>query len=168
MNFVRQVPTVTSFENPFINVIHSSNHLKIMKARAVFYLLAMALIQFSCSKDNEAAQPEQDPLMGTWYLRALQVNGQTADVSNMACYKDTRFQVDEKMFTLTVSVTQSQTSTSCATQSQSAEWENANGTYYMTMNGQRQNAGIQLNDNNETLQMTITVDGEPAILVFRK
>ncbi|MFD1141731.1 hypothetical protein ACFQ4C_11460 [Larkinella insperata] len=139
-----------------------------MKTRILSGLLAIALVQFSCKEKNDDPQPNQDPIIGSWYLKTLQANGQTADVANLACYKDTRFVADEKTLTLTVSAPKQQGSTDCQTQSQSAQWEKDGGKYYMVANGQRSDAGIQLNEAGQTLQMMVTADGEPVTLTFQK
>ncbi|WP_460636601.1 hypothetical protein [Larkinella harenae] len=137
-----------------------------MKARILLVLVASALFQFSCKDNKNDPQPGQDPIIGSWYLKTLQSGGQVADVSEQACYKDTRFVVDEKNLTLTVSSPRQQGSTTCQTESQTAQWEQSQGKYYMVANGQRQDAGIQLTDNNQKLQMVVTANGSPVTLVF--
>ncbi|GAB2800551.1 hypothetical protein GCM10027275_53240 [Rhabdobacter roseus] len=138
-----------------------------MKTYRLVLFLTILGLSFSC-KDKDSVQPEQDPLVGVWKLRALQAGGQTADVTELACYRDTRFEITENNLLLTVSVPAQQGSSNCQQQSQSATWEKTDGKYYMISDGQRQDSGIQLNDNNQTLQLPVTVNGEQMLLVFRK
>ena len=138
----------------------------IMKRYLFMALAALAL--FSCSKDDDGSAGQQDPLIGAWHLRAIYNGETTVDVTNEACFQDTRLDVNENNLTLYISVPAEQPGAPCQTESQSAAWENDNGTYYLVSDGEREPLGVSLNDENQTLQLNITFDGEPFALIFRK
>ncbi|WP_157278787.1 hypothetical protein [Olivibacter sitiensis] len=133
-----------------------------------FLLVLIGIGWSSCSKKEDEPTPEQDPLIGMWHLRAVQRADGTFDVTNQDCFKDTYFDVKESEFTLHASFPNEEQEGSCQSQTQTANWVNENGAYYLVQNGQRQSAGITLNDNNETLQVNITADGVPVVLIFRR
>ncbi|WP_353183408.1 lipocalin family protein [Parapedobacter lycopersici] len=136
--------------------------------RFLFMMALTTLTVLSCSKDDEGPNGQQDPLIGAWQLRAIYNGEEVIEVTNEPCFQDTRFDVNENNLTLFISVPSGQPDASCQTESQSAAWENDGGTYYVITDGEREPLGISLNDDNQTLQLSITFDGEPFALIFRK
>lgn len=131
----------------------------------------IALVFSACSKkEDEQPDPDSDPVIGSWTLRALYSfsDEESIDVSNAVCWKDTRFDVKANEFTLKLVVPEATGSSDCRSATQTAAWVNQNGTYYIVTESGNQPAGIALNDNNQTLQLNITADGEQYGLIFRK
>lgn len=142
-----------------------------MKPYKLFFNMLLVFIAFgamnlSCSKDDVEEIEVADPAIGTWYLRAVHRSEQTFDVTNEACFQDSRFVIDAVLMDLTLSIPDE---SGCQTQTIKTAWINENGTYYLVDENQnRQNAGILLNDNNQTLQMAVNANGEQVGLIFRK
>jgi hypothetical protein len=151
-------------------IIINSKFLQ-MKTAPTFLkmLLAMVLIaiNLSCSKEDDEQLEVSDPAIGAWNLRAIYDGSQAVDVTDRACFRDSRLTIDENNMNLTLSVPDEDTG-DCQTETLQSAWVNENGTYYLVDGDDRQQANITLNDNNETLQMTITANGEQVALLFRK
>lgn len=142
-----------------------------MKATPTFLkmLLAMVLIttNLSCSKEDDEQLKVSDPAIGAWNLRAIYDGTEAVDVTDRACFRDSRLTIDENNMNLTLSVPD-ENAGDCQTETLQSAWLNENGTYYLIDGEERQQANIVLNDNNETLQMTIMAGGEQVALLFRK
>ena len=66
-------------------------------------ILIVFLAAFACS-DKEDEEPNAvDPLVGNWHLIAVEQNGQTVEITDQACIKDSRLDVDPSAMTLTLS-----------------------------------------------------------------
>lgn len=135
--------------------------------KALLVLTVFAGMSLSCSKDDDERPDVQDPIVGTWNLRAIHDGEQGRDVSNEPCFKDSRFVIEPKVMNLSLSVPGGGEG-NCQTETIGSEWINENGTYYMIDGDERQQAGISLNDDNQTLQMMITANGQQVALIFRK
>lgn len=129
--------------------------------------MVLIAINLSCSKEDDEQLEVNDPAIGTWNLRAIYDGTQPVDVTDRACFRDSRLTIDENNMNLTLSVPD-ENAGDCQTETLQSAWINENGTYYLVDGDERQQANITLNDNNETLQMTITANGEQVALLFRK
>jgi hypothetical protein len=151
-------------------IIINSKFLQ-MKTAPTFLkmLFAMVLIaiNLSCSKEDDEQLEVSDPAIGDWNLRAIYDGSQAVDVTDRACFRDSRLTIDENNMSLTLSVPDEDAG-DCQTETLQSAWVNENGTYYLVDGDERQQANITLNDNNETLQMTIMANGEQVALLFRK
>ena len=137
-----------------------------MKKHPLIILIAL-LAAFACS-DKEDEEPDiTDPLMGNWHLVALEQNGQTVEITDQPCIKDSRLDVERGTMTLTLSAPREQGSTNCQTESSSIDWVNDNGTYYMVEDGDRQPAIFSLEPDNQLI-VDITLDDTPLSLIFTK
>jgi hypothetical protein len=141
-----------------------TNHT--MKKHPLFILLVF-LASFACSDKEDEEPNTADPLVGNWHLVALEQNGQTVEITDQPCIKDSRLNVDPSTMTLTLSAPREQGGTDCQTESSSINWVNDNGTYYMVEDGDRQPAIFSLEPNNQ-LTVDITLDGNPLSLIFTK
>ena len=141
-----------------------------MKYLNFFKLTAFLAITFlailSCARDQEESTPS-DPFIGNWKLKAVSANGQTQDVSNAACWKDSKLNVSQSIAEFILSVPNANTG-SCQSSQDSYQWSNNNGTYYYTENGQQQTLPIQFFDNNATLQLNLDVNGTVVSFSFTK
>lgn len=150
--------------------IINSNFLQ-MKTAPTFMKMLLAMvsiaINLSCSKEDDEQLAVSDPAIGAWNLRAIYDGSQAVDVTDRACFRDSRLTIDENNMSLTLSVPDEDAG-NCQTETLQSAWVNENGTYYLVDGDERQQANITLNDNNETLQMTITANGEQVALLFRK
>ncbi len=127
----------------------------------------LACISISCSKDGEEDIDNSDPLIGVWHLRVINTERTgPVEVTNRPCYQDSRFEANATSATLTLSFPPE--TGDCEVESLSFGWENEGGTYYAITDEGRQPLNVTLNDNNETLQLNLTIGGEPASLIFRK
>ncbi|MEH6307539.1 lipocalin family protein [Olivibacter sp. CPCC 100613] len=124
-------------------------------------------INFSCSKEDDEQLEVSDPAIGTWNLRAIYDGKQAVDVTERACFRDSRLTIDQNTMNLTLSVP-NENSNDCQTETLQSNWINESGTYYLIDGDERQQANIVMNDNNETLQMTIVASGQQVALLFRK
>lgn len=141
-------------------------HIKFLW-KSLLVLTLFAGFNLSCSKEDDEQPDVTDPIVGTWNLRAIHDGQQGRDVTNEACFKDSRFVIDPKVMHLTLSAPNAEDG-DCQIETISFEWINDNGTYYLVDGNERQQAGISLNDDNQTLQMMITADGQQVALLFRK
>lgn len=133
----------------------------------LFLVTVLVAINLSCSKEDDEQLKVSDPAIGTWNLRAVYDGQQAVDVTEHACFRDSRLTINEGTMNLTLSVP-NENSGDCQTETLQSNWINDNGTYYLVDGDERQRANIVLNDNNETLQMTIIANGEQVALLFRK
>ncbi|MCG7280768.1 lipocalin family protein [Chryseobacterium taklimakanense] len=131
----------------------------------LFVLIFLAFAALGCNRDD--SEKVKDPVIGKWNLRAVFVNGETADVTNVKCFQDSYLNFSAKEVEMKTSVPNEQ-NTSCQTSVEKYSWSNSNGTYYVSQNGQQQPAGIKLNDNNETLQLDLSADGNTVYFLYRK
>ncbi len=130
------------------------------------YLIVAAgcfLLLGACKKEND--RETVDPLVGNWKLRVVSYGGQSMEVTDRECFKDSYVNVDTRTYILHLSLPDDG---QCRSQTVSAEWLTREGRYYVISNGTETDAGVQLLDNNETLQMTIDSDNGPYIFSFRK
>jgi len=130
-------------------------------------MVLFAGITLSCSKDDDEKIDTADPVIGVWNLRAVHDGEQTVDVTDQACFRDSRFVIDARTMNLTLSIPDEGVD-GCQTETITSSWINENGTYYLVDGDQRQQANIVLNDNNQTLQMVINANGQQVGLIFRK
>lgn|SRR5690606_21558589 len=137
-----------------------------MKKHPLIILIAL-LAAFACSDKEDEEPNTDDPLMGNWHLVALEQNGQTVDVTEQACLKDSRLNVTQTTMTLTLSAPREQGSADCQTESSSIDWVNDNGTYYMVEDGDRQPAIFSLEPDNQLI-VDITLEDMPLSLIFTK
>lgn len=142
------------------------NKLKLVSGK--WLLIAfLASLSISCSKDGEEDIDSSDPLIGVWHLRVIHTERTGAvEVTNRECYQDSRFDANATSLTVTLSAPKDEGG--CDVESLSLNWENDGGTYYVMTEDGRQPLNVALNDNNETLQLNLTIGGEPASLIFRK
>ncbi|QNL51677.1 hypothetical protein H8S90_08935 [Olivibacter sp. SDN3] len=130
-------------------------------------IMVIAGVNLACSKDDDENNPETDPIIGTWNLRAVHDGEETVDVTDRECFRDSRFIIDETVMDLTLSVPDEDTE-ECQTETINGAWVRENGNYYLLNGEQRQQTGIVLNDDNQTLQMVITANGRQVGLIFRR
>ncbi|WP_134090092.1 lipocalin family protein [Olivibacter sp. XZL3] len=133
----------------------------------MLFAVVLIAISLSCSKDDDEELKVTDPAIGTWNLRAIYDGGQAVDVTERACFRDSRLTINESTMNLTLSVPNEDAS-GCQTETLQSDWINEDGTYYLIDGNERQQANIVLNDDNQTLQMTIMAGGEQVALLFRK
>ena len=128
----------------------------------------LACLGMSCAKEENEQPVPSDPLIGLWQLRVIYTQEQGAvEVTDRPCYRDSRFDVKEKSLSLKLSSPTDQGE--CNIQTLSFGWLNDNGTYYLVNeDGEREPLNVVLNDNNETLQLNLTSNGQPFSLIFRK
>ena len=137
-----------------------------MKKQPLIILIAL-LAAFACSDKDDEEPNTTDPLVGNWQLIALEQNGQTVEITDQPCIKDSRLDVDPRTMTLMLSAPRAQDSTDCQTESSSIDWVNDDGTYYMVEDGDREPAIFSLEPDNQ-LTVDITLDGSPLSLIFTK
>ena len=137
-----------------------------MKKQPLIILIAL-LAAFACSDKDDEEPNTTDPLVGNWQLIALEQNGQTVEIIDQPCIKDSRLDVDPSTMTLMLSAPRAQDSTDCQTESSSIDWVNDDGTYYMVEDGDREPAIFSLEPDNQ-LTVDITLDGSPLSLIFTK
>jgi len=125
-------------------------------------LIGCLLLLGACKKEAEG---RNDPIIGNWKLRVVTYNGQSVEVTDRECFRDSYINVDRKTYTLHLSLPDDG---QCQSETVSAEWTVRNGQYYVVSNGTEQDAGVKLLDNNETLQMTINSGNGAYIFSFRK
>ncbi len=133
-----------------------------------FFSIALAIILLlsACTKTDTNNSTERDPLMGNWKLKALWQDGQTYDVSNAACFKDSYVNVNSKNYEMLLSIPKE--TGGCESQKVNGAWVKKNDKYYEVQNGQEYPLNIAFNDNNETMQMSIIENGVTIIFVYRK
>ena len=131
------------------------------------FILFVGIVFLACSKDTDAPDVNSDPLMGNWKLKVITVNGQSQDVSNAACWKDSYISLDASAGKMYLSYPDQNTGT-CAGEQESFQWSNKNGVYYIVQNGQEAPMPAQLLDNNQTLQMSLSEGNQTIIFSFRK
>lgn len=138
-----------------------------MKTIAKFFtpilMIMLSFGIFSCNRDADD-QKLSDPFIGVWKLRAFTGNGETIEVTNIECWKDTTLNVFETTGALEY-VYPDQNTGQCANMTGSFQWVNSNGNYYSVENGQQELLPIKLLDNNQTLQFT-TIDDDSNIVIF--
>ncbi len=137
-----------------------------MKKHPLFILIAL-LTALACSDQEDEEPNTNDPLVGNWYLIAVEQNGQPVEISDQPCIKDSRLDVGPSTMTLSLSAPSQQGSTDCQTESSSINWLNDNGTYYVVEDGDRKPAIFALEPNNQ-LTVDITLDDTPLSLIFTK
>lgn len=131
------------------------------------FVAFMMCVGVSCSKDEEGDINSNDPLIGVWHLRVIHTERTGAvEVTDRECYKDSRFEANATTLTLRLSAPKDEGG--CNVESLSLNWENDGGTYYVLTDDGRETLNATLNDNNETLQLNLTIGGEPASLIFIK
>lgn len=140
------------------------NYSKFLKLIAIFCITIFTIT--SCNRDTEESKPA-DPFVGNWKLKAVTMNGQTQDVSNTACWKDSTLNVADATANFSLIVPNANTG-ACQTSQETYQWSKSNGTYYYTENGQQQTLPIQFFDNNTTLQLNLSVSGTVVSFSFRK
>ncbi|MDO5607077.1 MAG: hypothetical protein Q4G08_01355 [Capnocytophaga sp.] len=128
-------------------------------------LFAAALVGASCSNSSGESESSNDPFIGNWTLRAIYViqTGETADVTNVACTNNSNAKVTNDTAVISLYVNNNG---QCTPATDTYKWVNEKGVYYIVVNDQKVEAPIQLNDDNQTLQ--ITYQNEGYIFVFRK
>ena len=142
------------------------NYTKFLKTISLFIVLLFGVI--SCSRDSESnGGSSSDPFIGNWRLKVVTYQGQSQDVSNTACWKDTNLVADKSNAKFTLIIPNSNGG-GCQNTADSYQWTKKDGTYYYTENGQQQVLPIKLLDNNATLQLTLTSNGTTMIFSFRK
>lgn len=129
-------------------------------------VLLTAIVLFSCRKDDAESPQSQDPIVGNWKLRALTYNGQTADVTNKACFKDSFMNFSAKQLNYKLSMPDN--NNQCQNATETVDWKNKNGIYYVVQNGQESPMGIKLTDNNMTLNWTLSENGQNITFTYRK
>lgn len=130
------------------------------------YLIVLAgcfLLFGACKKENDGKT--NDPLIGNWKLRVVTSGGQSVDVTDRECFRNSYVNVNTSTYTLYLSLPNGE---QCVSETVSAEWLIRDGRYYVVSNGVEEDAGVKLLDNNETLQMTINADNGAYIFSFRK
>jgi hypothetical protein len=130
-------------------------------------ILIVLLAAFSCSDKEDEEPNNSDPLIGMWQMVALKQNGQTVDITDQTCLKDSQMNVSETTMTLTLSAPKQQGGADCQTESSSVGWTNEDGTYYTVEDGEKKTA-IFLLAPDQSLHVDITLDGNPLTLVFNK
>ncbi|KEO71910.1 hypothetical protein [Anditalea andensis] len=138
-----------------------------MKNNCIAAFLILILIAGACSGKEDDEPVNADPLIGLWQLIGISQGNQTVDVTDQACLNNSNLDVSSSTMTLTLSVPQEQGNTGCQTQASSVNWVNEDGTYYMVENGNKVPAIFSLKANNE-LHVDITLNNEPATLIFTK
>lgn len=129
-------------------------------------ILLSFLFLFSCRSSTD--EPENtDPLIGNWKLKVVTANGQSQDVSNADCWKDTTLNVDKSMAKFHLSFSNGNGG-GCQVSDEQYQWSNTGRTYYYTENGQQKNLPVKLLDNNQTLQLTLAANDGTVIFSFRK
>ena len=142
------------------------NFTKIVKVVSLFLILGFGLTACQSDRDDDGGGSSSDPFIGNWKLRVLTYQGQSQDVTNTACWKETTLVADKTnaKFTLVVPTDAG----GCQNSSDSYEWTKKDGIYYYTENGQQQQLPIKLLDNNQTLQLTLSSNGSSIVFSFRK
>lgn len=134
-----------------------------------FIFFIAVLFAYACSdKEDEEPQVAKDPLIGLWKMVEVEQNGQSVDVTEQACLQDSRFDVQEKTMTLTLSAPEGQGNNDCQTETLSVPWEKEDGVYYMIENGERKPARLALNNDDQELQVDINLESDPLTLIFAK
>ncbi|MBP7174400.1 MAG: lipocalin family protein [Cloacibacterium sp.] len=144
--------------------------MKIFKIiRKMVPLLAITLLLFSCKRDGAGSEGEiiTDPFVGNWKLRIITVNGQSTEVTNIACWKDTTMNVTANSAVFKLVFPNQQTG-NCQNEQYTYTWVKKNDGYYFTENGQESLAPIKLLDNNQTLQLNLQTTQGAIIFSFRK
>lgn len=118
----------------------------------------------SCKKDKEVTG---DPLIGSWSLKAISNGQQSEDVSSIPCLSTSTLVVDATQMRMTLSAPRQDGS--CEQESQQMGWIRTDGGYFwVDGSGQQQKADLTLSDNNQTLQMRLTVNNQAAYFIFKK
>lgn len=142
------------------------NYTKFLKLVSLFVFVCFGLL--SCQRDSEdGGSASSDPFVGNWKLKVVTYQGQSQDVSNATCWKDSNLAVDKSNAKFTLVVPNSDTG-ACESSADSYQWTKKDGVYYYTENGQQQQLPIKLLDNNATLQLTLSSNGSTFIFSFRK
>ena len=143
------------------------NYQKFLKLISLFLVLTIGLNSCQRESDDNGGGSSSDPFVGNWKLKVVTYQGQSQDVSNAACWKETTLVTDKSNSKFTLVVPNSNTG-ACENTSNSYQWTKKDGTYYYTENGQQQQLPIKLLDNNTTLQLTLSSNGSTIIFSFRK
>ncbi len=122
--------------------------------RTLLLLSVLAItILMSCQKTDNAPD---DPIIGNWKLKVVVTNGQTIDVSNRECFKDSYLRVTQKEMTISTSAPK-ETGGGCEKAEGTSKWENVNGKYWEVSGSDRTLLNITLLEDNEVLRL-ITSD----------
>lgn len=108
-----------------------------------------------------------DPIIGNWKLKVLTIGQQSFDATKIPCAKDSYLNVVQNTMELYFAVKET-TKPTCTETKETSQWKKENGKYYSVQNGQVSELPLQLLDNNETLQLTLSLQGQSIILSFRK
>ncbi len=127
-------------------------------------LLATCTLLVSCKKDKEV---DADPVIGSWSLKAISNGQQSEDVTKIPCLSTSTLIVDASKMRMTLSAPNQDGS--CQQESQEMGWVKTDGAYYwVDGSGSQQKADITFSDNNQTLQMRLTVNNQAAYFIFNK
>lgn len=129
--------------------------------------LFLSLFSTSCNNDDDggAGDSNADPIVGTWKITDIWVNGQSVYAILMVtdpCPLETKF-IFENDFTARVEPYQSDAgSGDCvAGEVQNGSWSKEGSVYYISAEGQTANSEVEfLDDNNFTVMYEF--EGQPA------
>ncbi len=121
------------------------------------------LLLGACKKEN--GRETVDPLVGNWKLRVVSYGGQSMEVTDRECFKDSYVNVDTRTYILHLSLPDDG---QCRSRTVSAELLTREAGTMLSATERKRMPAVQLLDNNETLQMTIDSDNGPYIFSFRK
>lgn len=142
------------------------NFTKIFKLLSLFLIIGFGLTACQNDRDDNGGGSSSDPFIGNWKLRVLTYQGQSQDVSNTACWKETTLVSDKSNAKFTLVVPSD--AGGCQNSVNTYQWTKKDGIYYYTENGQQQQLPIKLLDDNATLQLTLSSNGSNIIFSFRK
>ena len=132
-----------------------------LKVFALILLLGVLFV--ACEK--ETINNSDDPIIGNWKLVAYVSNGQTTDVSNSNCFKDSYFNVTASRMSLKTSVPKN--GGGCETVEGTSNWENVNGKYWQVEGSEKTLLNITFSDGNETLHIN-TPNQTVTSMLYRK
>ncbi len=126
------------------------NPAKTLFTRLLLLTIALTVFLLACKKED-VQNNSTDPLIGSWKMKALIVNGQSTDVSNAACFKNSTLNVNAKEFTMYTSVPKDDGG--CEENTSKAAWVNAGGKYYEVNGEERILLDLSFRDNNQIVQI---------------
>lgn len=126
-------------------------------------ILLLGLVFAGCEK--EVVNDNDDPIIGNWKLKAYVSNGDTTDVSNITCFKDSYINVTAT--TMSVKTMAPKSGGGCETVEGSSNWENSNGRYWQVEGSEKTWLNITLSDNNSILSVN-TPSQTVTSMIYRK
>lgn len=129
-------------------------------------LLSVLAVTFLMACEKESANATDDPIIGNWKLKTVITNGETVDVSNRECFKDSYFNVTTKEMKLSTSAPKQ--GGGCEKEEGTAKWENVNGKYWEVSGSDRTLLDITLLENNTVLRLNATNNGNPIQMFYAK